>query len=140
MGISIKLLFRVNSLKQYTTQGIPRKNTSEGTLYYRSRESKEQSTTEGIQRNTTLQRELQETLHYIKGNSKGISGKGNFKKGIDMLRSRSNSVSVVQIGISFLESKFDDLFKKSHSKGINHTISNHISLRVLELPFWSSRF
>ena len=58
-----------------------------------------------------------------------------------MLRSRSNSVSVVQIGISFLESKFDeDLFKKSHSKGINHTISNHISLRVLELLFWSSRF
>ena len=53
-----------------------------------------------------------------------------------MLRSRSNSVSVVQIGISFLESKFDeDLFKKSHSKGINHTISNHISLRVLELLF-----
>ena len=89
VGISIKLLFRVNSQKHYTTEGNSQKKyTSEGTLYYRSRESKEQSTTEGIQRNTTLQRELQETLHYIKANSKGISGKGNFKTGINMFRSR----------------------------------------------------
>ena len=89
----------MNSQKQNTIVGIsikllrkfPEKIHFRGNTVLQ-RESKEQSTTEGIQINTTLQRELQETLHYIKGNSKGISGKGNFKKGIDMLRSRSNSV------------------------------------------------
>ena len=130
----------MNSQKQYTTEGIPRKNTLQrehcttegiqGTVHYRGNSRKihykgnprktipqrEHCTTEGISRNNPLQRESKETLHYrgnsrklhYRGNSmkhyttegtpgnttlykresKGISGKGNFKTGINMLRSR----------------------------------------------------
>ena len=87
----------MNSQKQYTTEGIPRKNTLQrehcttegiqGTIHYRGNSKKHYTTegtpgnyttegtpgnytTEGTPGNTTLQRELQETLHYIKGNSK----------------------------------------------------------------------
>ena len=93
----------MNSQKQYTTEGIPRKNTLQrehcttegiqGTIHYRGNSRKihykgnprkttpqrEHCTTEGISRNNPLQRESKETLHY-RGNSRKLHYRGNSQK------------------------------------------------------------